>query len=137
MQHESYCHFKKRQVKIGVCKGGPKGPFATLAGLKKYVFSLFLRKIITFFGVLIGEQGPSINDVAALGGGGIKGFVTTIIKSVTICEGVSKIIKNYVTSFMDDPIVYVFALSMRTIMTIAILIILYFIDFVRKLVILK
>ncbi len=46
----------------------------------------------------------------ALGGGGINDLVTIVqkpnylvIKSVTMGEGVSKIIKYCMTSFMDDP----------------------------------
>jgi hypothetical protein len=50
-------------------------------------------------------KAPSINDVTALGGTGCQGFCTKslLLKSVTMGEGVSNIIKNCVTSFMDDP----------------------------------
>ncbi len=53
-------------------------------------------------------NGPSINDVTVLGGGGIKDFVTTTLKPYYYIRGggrmgVLKIIKNCVTSFMDDP----------------------------------
>jgi hypothetical protein len=51
-------------------------------------------------------KGLSINDVTALGGGGMKDFVTTValsLKIVTMGGGGVKIIKKSVTSFMDDP----------------------------------
>ncbi len=41
------------------------------------------------------QKGPSINDVTALG----------------VREGVSRIMKNCVTSFMDDPKVYQLIMS--------------------------
>jgi hypothetical protein len=50
-------------------------------------------------------KGPSINDVTALGGRRYQGFCDNSAKSVTMWEGVSRIIKNYVTSFIDNPIV--------------------------------
>ena len=53
-------------------------------------------------------KGSSINDVTVLGGRGYQGFrddstIALVIKSVTMGDGVSKIIENCVTSFMDDP----------------------------------
>jgi hypothetical protein len=53
-------------------------------------------------------KASSINDVTAIGGRGYQGFCDNsikalVLKSVTMGGGVSKIIKYYVTSFMDDP----------------------------------
>ena len=57
----------------------------------------------------INTKGSSINDVTALGGGESQGFCddstkTLVIKNVTMCEGGFKIVRNYVTSFMDVPL---------------------------------
>ena len=55
------------------------------------------------------NKGSSINDVTVLGGKGYQGFCddstkALVLKSITMeGEGVSKIIINYVTSFMDGP----------------------------------
>jgi hypothetical protein len=53
--------------------------------------------------------GPSINDVTALGGRGIKDFVTTVLKPYYLKrDDGGRGVKNYqncVMSFMDDPIV--------------------------------
>ncbi len=50
--------------------------------------------------------GSSLNDITALGRKGYLGFVTTVPKLNTKKrddgQGVSKIITNYVTAFMDD-----------------------------------
>ena len=51
--------------------------------------------------------GSSINNVTALGGREYQGFCDNstkalVVKSMTIGEGVYKIIKNCVTSFVDD-----------------------------------
>ena len=53
-------------------------------------------------------KGSSINDVMVSEGRGKQRFLTTalkllVLKGVTMGEGVSNIIKNCVTSFMDDP----------------------------------
>jgi hypothetical protein len=53
--------------------------------------------------------GPSINDVTALGGSGYQGFRNNstevlVPKRVTMGEGVSEIIKDCMTAFMDDPL---------------------------------
>ncbi len=52
-----------------------------------------------------------MNDVTALGGRGYQRFCDNstkalLIKSVTMGEGLSRIIKNCVTSFIDDPLPY-------------------------------
>ncbi len=62
-------------------------------------FQLLLNKM---------NKGSSINDVTVSGEGEGLGFFDNstrakVIKSVTTGVGVSRIIKNYVTSFMDDP----------------------------------
>jgi hypothetical protein len=56
----------------------------------------------------VGPKGPPTNDVTAVGRRGYQGLCDNItkallLKSVTMGEGVSKIIQNCVTSFMDDP----------------------------------
>jgi hypothetical protein len=55
-------------------------------------------------------KGPSINNVTTLGVGvkGYQGFcdnstIALLLKTVTMEGGVSKIIKNCVKSFIDDP----------------------------------
>ena len=55
------------------------------------------------FGLLyaISGIGSSINDVKVLGGG-VKDFVTTVLRPLYGGEG-SKIVQNCVTSFMDEP----------------------------------
>ena len=52
------------------------------------------------------SKGSSTNNVTVIGGGGGQGFCdgstkALVIQSVTM--GVSKIVENCVTSFMDDP----------------------------------
>ena len=56
-------------------------------------------------------KGSSINDVTVLVGGGGQGFCddstkTLVVKRVTMEGGVSKIVQNCVTSFMDNPLAY-------------------------------
>ena len=43
----------------------------------------------------------ALNDVMVLGG--LKDFVTAVIKSVMMGEGGLKIVQNIMPSFMDDP----------------------------------
>ncbi len=68
--------------------------------------ALFLSFLSRIFGLRPHIRGPSINDVTTLGGRAYEGLCDNstealVIKRVTM--GVSEIIKNFKSSFMDDP----------------------------------
>jgi hypothetical protein len=54
------------------------------------------------------RKGPSINDVTAWGGKGIKDFGTKDLLLESMTMGMLKIIKYCETSFIDDPKAYDF-----------------------------